>query len=102
MNSDLLETITTLSHQTHEPSHDTIQSINILIDVTMVRVVTAVVKELLNANMMLLPDVHELFNSYASVWLHVRKTQYKMSSPDADVYNIILPLPSIQEKEVIV
>ena len=70
MNSDLLETITTLSHQTHEPSHDTIQSINILIDVTMVRVVTAVVKELLNANMMLLPDVHELLNSYDFLLLY--------------------------------
>ena len=38
------------------------------------------------------------------LWLHVRKTQYKkilIMSPDTDVYNIGLPLPSIQEKDVI-
>ena len=66
MDSDLLETIATLSHQAHETSHDTIQSISDLIDKTMVRVVTAVGKELLNGNVMLLPDVHDIFNSYAS------------------------------------
>ena len=66
MDSDLLETIATLSHQAHEPSHDTIQSISDLIDATVVRVVTAVGKELLNGNMVLLPDVHDIFNSYAS------------------------------------
>ena len=66
MDSDLLETIATLFHQAHEPSRDTIQSISNLIDATMVRVVTAVGKELLNGNMMLLPDVHDIFNSYPS------------------------------------
>ena len=73
MDSDLLETITTLSHQIHEPSHDTIQSTSDLIDTAMTRVVIAVGKELLNGNVMLLPDVHELFNSYAtelSQYLH--------------------------------
>ena len=39
------------------------------------------------------------------LWLHVRKTKHNkilIMSPDTDVYNIGLPLPSIQEKEVIV
>ena len=39
------------------------------------------------------------------MWLHVRKTECKnilIMSPDTDVYNIGLPLPSIQEKEIII
>lgn len=56
-----------------------------------------------------MPQPHPTFTCVAEetdtrLWLHVRKTQYKkiLTSPDTDVYNIGLPLPSIQEKDVIV
>ena len=66
LDSDLLNMISTLSHQISEPSNDTIQSISDLIDAAMTRMVITVGRELLNGNVMLLPDVHDLFNSYAS------------------------------------
>ena len=62
--SDLADLITTLSHQIHAPN--TIQSTSDLIDAAMTRVVVSVGRELLDGNVMLLPDVHELFNSNAS------------------------------------
>ena len=62
--SDLADLITTLSHQIHAPN--TIQSTSDLIDAAMTRVVVSVGRELLEGNVMLLPDVHELFNSNAS------------------------------------
>ena len=66
MDSDLLEVINTLSHQIHEPSHDNMKSTSDLVEAAMMRVVITIGRELLDGNVMLLPDVHERFNSYAS------------------------------------
>ena len=59
---DLLQLIATLSKQI--PT--SIKSTDELINAAMTRVVVAVGKDLLNGNVMLLPDVHDLFNLYAS------------------------------------
>jgi len=59
---DLLQLIATLSKQI--PT--SIKSPDELINAAMTRVVVAVGRDLLNGGVMLLPDVHNLFNLYAS------------------------------------
>ena len=59
---DLLQLIATLSKQI--PT--SIKSTDELTNAAMTRVVVAVGRDLLNGNVMLLPDVHDLFNLYAS------------------------------------
>ena len=63
MDSDLLEVINTRSHQLHEPNHNNMKATSDLVEAAMMRVVVTVGGELLDGNVMLLPDVHECFNS---------------------------------------
>lgn len=46
--------------------YSTIKSVNELIDVSMNKLVIVVGEELLNGNALLLPDVHDLFSSFAA------------------------------------
>ena len=46
----------------HEPNHNNMKSTSDLVEAAMI----TVGRELLDGNVMLLPDVHECFNSYAS------------------------------------